>query len=312
MVDQDGEENLTSSDEWYWYDKSRLAFWLLHDTWPAELGLCLICDIDPEKSEELDFDDLVDMVNIKPEDKPPYSLYERICLLSEDPIYKLEREKHPAKRDAAKAKQYLKDWTEGRDKADIKPEYINPDYTDICNRIRLREAAYWKHDKCWLIFLSNPLHSHNSRLEPSFLIEWAASKRIDIPWLDWAKARGYLAEDSTESQLKSNEKLQSDTPSDKRRQEGLQAAIEILNQKHANGELNNWQDFELCMRKAEIIAFVRDNPTDYPNCSKTKTMLRKDKAQTIKDQEPTLTKSFSDFTKDPTIWAEYERLRNGE
>ncbi len=96
MVDQDSRKGLVSSDEWHWYDKSRLSFWLRYDTWPVELGLCLICDIEPEKSEELDFDDLVDMVNIKPEDKPSYALYKSVCLLSEDPIYKLEPKKHLA------------------------------------------------------------------------------------------------------------------------------------------------------------------------------------------------------------------------
>jgi len=52
MVAQDSRESLVSSDEWYWYDKSKLAFWLRYDTWPAELGLCLICDIDPDKSQD--------------------------------------------------------------------------------------------------------------------------------------------------------------------------------------------------------------------------------------------------------------------
>lgn len=233
MVDQDSRKGLVSSDEWHWYDKSKLSFWLRYDTWPVELGLCLICDIDPEKSEELDFDELVDMVNIKPEDKPPYALYKGVCLLSEDPFYKLKPKKHPQKYDFGEAKQYLKDKADWLEKDDIKPEYTNPDYTDICERLRSRAAACMKHGECWTLFESNPWHSDQSRLEPSSFIGWAASKGIDIPWLDWAKGQGLV---TTERSKLSGGKTKKETDIKKNDQinELREAAVQIAIKRRVN------------------------------------------------------------------------------
>jgi len=240
MADQDDKESLSPSDEWYWYDKSRLAFWLRYDTWPVELGLCLICDIDPEKSEELDFDGLVDMVNIKPEDKPSYALYGRHCLLSEDPIYILEPKKRPIRYDFTNAKQYLKgrvDMLElqyfKEDRDDIKPEYVNPDYTDICDRIKLREAARMKQMECRVLFKSNPKHSEQERFAPSYFIEWAASKNIEIPWLEWAKHNGHLDKGAGNTQPQSKAppairvKKTSSTENSERREEQKQEITEL-------------------------------------------------------------------------------------
>ena len=189
MVDQDSRKGLVASDEWHWYDKSKLPFWLRYDTWPVELGLCLICEIDPEKSEDWNIDDLVDHVNIMPGDESPHRDFKSICLLSEDPIYKLEPMEHFVGHQFAKAKQYLKDQADWLDRDDINPEYI-----DICDRIRLREAARKKHGECCVLFDSNPKHLEHDSFSPLYFIGWAASKEIDIPWLDWAVQNNLVKE----------------------------------------------------------------------------------------------------------------------
>ncbi len=313
MVDQDSREGPVSSDAWYWYGKSKLAFWLRYDTWPAELGLCLICDIDPERGEELTIDDVVDGVDIMPGDKFPHRVFKSVCLLSEDPIYKLEPVRKPGRYALSVAKQYLDeiaDWLDNEivdETDDIKPEYIKPNYSDICDRLRLRHAACKKRNECWILFESNPAHLEQETFAPSYFIDWAASKGFDIPWLKWA------VQDNLVKARKTKALAVSDVPekaseSDKRREEGLSAAITILGDKHAGGALSDWQDFEKCMRKAVVIDYIRKNPTVFPHCAKTKPILDKNEGQSIKDREPTLTKSFPDFTKTTEIVDEYERL----
>ena len=72
--------------------------------------------------------------------------------------------------------------------------------------------------------------------------------------------------------------------------------------------MNDRQDFEQCMGKAEIIDFIRANPEKYPYCDMIRSKLNNDQAQNIKDREPTLARNFRDFRKDPTVLAEYEKL----
>ena len=91
---------------------------------------------------------------------------------------------------------------------------------------------------------------------------------------------------------------------DKRRQGGLQAAIDILNQKHANGELNDWNDFEQCMNKAEIITLIRANPADYPYCNKIKSnqsqaMIKRKRSRTESRRSP---RAFQTLGKTQPFW----------
>lgn len=302
MADQGSRQGLVSSDEWSWYDRSKLAFWLRYDTWPVELGLCLICDIDPEKSEDLNIENIVDYVNIMPDQKFSHRVFKSVCLLSEDPIYKLEPMKDPVTWNFDHAKQYLKEVADWQDRDDIKPEYI-----DICDRLRLREATCKKHGECWALFESNPEHLDQETFAPSYFIDWAISKGIAIPWIDWAMEHHLVNESTTETSA-DNDAPKRDKPKDKRLAEGLKAAKTILDQEHIRGKLRNWRDFKTCMKKAVVIKFIRRNPADFPHCDKIDSRLDGNKRRTIKDQEPTLTKDFPNFTEHPDILAEYEKL----
>ena len=90
-----------------------------------------------------------------------------------------------------------------------------------------------------------------------------------------------------------------------RREEGLNAAIRILRLKHENDKLRNTDDFERYMRKAFVIRYIRKNSEYFPHCAKMKSYPDR---QSFKDQEPTLTKDFPDFTKDNKIVEVYEHL----
>ena len=233
MVDQDNNERLVSSDEWHWYGKSKLDFWLRHDTWSTELGLCLICNIDPEKSEDLNIDDIVDGVDIMPGDKFSHRVFERVCLLSEDPIYKLEPAKNPDDWAFHRAKKHLEDITSWLNEDDIDPKYIKPSFNDICDRLRFRQAACERHNECWSLFESNPAHLAQETFAPTYFVGWAASKGIETPWLDWAKHNGYVLDDPKTARRKSREtqavsvKKTPSTKAPERDEEKMQEIVEL-------------------------------------------------------------------------------------
>ena len=75
-----------------------------------------------------------------------------------------------------------------------------------------------KAEQAWKIYFSNPDHDvdpsrtwdqkdYEQRIQrpPIHFVDWAESKGIEVPWRDWAKARGYLAETSIEPQLETKE-----------------------------------------------------------------------------------------------------------
>lgn len=294
-------EKENEPNSWRYYDDSSLVTLLRHDTWDPQTAVSLICEIDPRHSE-----------TFEPRIYYNTPLVEAFMIDETQPFWKIKllstnKKAHVPRcwyRDIDDIQAASMDWDRRWEEWQDRPD----PYVSLDDEITPQNEAQRRFVDVLDIYFSSPPHKTNPIRSPRYFVDWAVSKGIEIRWLEWAKARGYLVEDSTESQLKTNEEQLRVTPSDKRKQEGLQAAIEILNQKHANGELNDWQDFKRCMRKAEIIALVRDSPKDYPNCDKTKPPLNNDQAQTTKDREPTLSRSFPDFTKDATILAEYERL----
>ena len=174
-------------------------------------------------------------------------------------------------------------------------------------RMSLRIDAERHMRRAWDLYRRNPEHSEDDQRPPCEFVEWGKTQGLDIPWFDWADKNDLLkATDTGESAVSDAPKRV--TATDKRRDEGLKAAILILKRKHASGGLIDWHDFEKCMRKAVVIDYIRKNPTVFPHCAKTKPILDQNEGQSIKDREPTLTKSFPDFTKTTEIVDEYERL----
>ena len=171
----------------------------------------------------------------------------------------------------------------------------------------------------WEIYFSNPRHGIEPYSEiadeddfermigrpPSYFIDWAETKRIEICWLDWAKARGYLLKETKAETQSDSDTPQRLTLSDARREEGLNAAIRILRHKYESDDLRNMDDFERYMKKDFVIKYIRKHSEDFPRCAKIKPFLER---LPLKDREPTLTKDFPDFTKNKNIVEEYERL----
>lgn len=305
MVDQDSREGPTSSDEWYWYDKSNLDYWLRHDTWTWRRGFLLMCDIHMDYTRPLDA--WYSPVVVEPEDEQVfYQPFSYVALLSEDPIYQLSPIKNPNSAELAHNMQRLEALMRDRGRGDMEI-----DSEDILARMSKRERAWSTLRTTYDIFMSNPDHVATDKfevatykIETAYLLDWAASKRISIPWLKWAEERDLLKAPETETPavIDTPDRI---TPSDKRRKEGLIAAISLLRQNDANGKLRNREEFESSMGKASVINHVRKHPKVYPHCAEIRSYADR---QTIKDQEPTLTKDFPDFTEAKEIVEEYDRL----
>lgn len=282
------------------YTRSSLEEWFRLDVWRPKEAMCLLCDIDPEMADI----DWPDKDSVEPGFNADGPIINNASLFS----YRWSHEplKYLTADEKARYHRYRLNSLE-----DVDPKTLSKEdkkFAEIAEASFELAVAEDTLKSLWIIFrrTKDAKEIDSSGTEPQWYVQWALKRGFKIPWLEWAVQHGFLVEDSTESQLKTNEKLQRDKPY-KRKQEGLQAAIEVLNQKHANGELNDRQDFEQCMGKAEVIAFIRANPEEYPCCDEIKP---KDREGIIKDREPTLTRNFPDFRKDPTILAEYEELTN--
>ena len=180
-------------------------------------------------------------------------------------------------------------------------------HNDEIEQKRLKlSAAEEKLQKIWLIICrANDLELEDHAMSsPKSYLVWAQRRGINIPWLEWAIQNNLVEPPKTEA-VETNNVLEPIKPSDKRREEGLRAAIAILRQEHASGKLRARQDFEKCMRKVVVIEHIRENPADFPLCANIEP---KNDRRLIKDREPTLTKDFPDFTQTKEIADEYERL----
>ena len=176
---------------WDQYSNSDLSHWLRYDTWSVRLGLCLICDIDPDQSNDMDFDSLVDMTNIRPKDRPAHPIFDSVVLLSENSIYNLPPDSSPDDSDVFHALQRIDVQNNHPDGGLNLPDIVL-ESTDILARMKRRHDACAKLGQCWAIFASNPAHFKQESFAPSFFINWARQKEVEVPWLDWSRNNGYL------------------------------------------------------------------------------------------------------------------------
>jgi len=175
---------------WKAYDASALTHLLRHDSWHVDIGLPLLCGIDPENSSQYSrvaLKSIVDHVNIFPDDiETDRPIYQSIALLAEDFRYNLVPKQRPDTFEIKEALQSLRNRGLELDPSDSRIK------TDIASRLESRSAAHRALNECWQIFSSNPDHVMHPIRGPQYFINWAKSKCIDVPWLDWAIENGYL------------------------------------------------------------------------------------------------------------------------
>ena len=196
---------------WKAYDQSVLKRYLRHDTWHANVAIPLLCDIDPKNSDELNFADIVDFVNIRPEDRPDYPCYERITILSENLIYNLEPHTLPLRHEIGIALQTISDVR------NTKSDSVYVDTPDnIGPRLITRSKAHKLLTELYEIFFSNPDHISDPRQDeldaasgnivnirmrqqrtPAYYLNWAKSKGVEVKWLEWANARSLLPKEQS-------------------------------------------------------------------------------------------------------------------
>ena len=187
MAEKDGRQNPVPGDKWCWYEKSALSNCLRHDTWHWQLALPLICNIDMRNSGRSAawygnmFADpqLVETLF--------YEDFDHVALLSEDSIYQLTPIKTPTNADLAHNMRRLAalKMDSGRDDVEFQTE-------DIRVRMSKRYRACTELRQARNIFMSKPGHIATDAFEPTYFLRWAASKGIDIPWLEWATSRGLV------------------------------------------------------------------------------------------------------------------------
>ena len=327
---------------WRNFDDSPLPLLLRYDRLSPQVAIPLLCNIDTDRSEKFSaytyfglFDNNVIEAMGGPYDDPDpirdwmtkdYPEYWRIRLLSDRPEVcprcwyeslagiseECERWRH----------ELLTAVPPGFDEGKYFGEFYTSHQLETYDPPEISEHNNWqqKLEKAWKIYFSNPDHyldpsrvwdqndyEQRTRRPPIYFIDWAETKGIEIPWLDWAKSNGLVQSPKAKDPIDKDE-LREATPMEKRRKEGIHAAIKILNQKYANGELNAWQDFERWMKKSFVIQYIRANPSDFPNCSRIKSKSSKIQEQSLAEQEPTLARGFPSFATDPSILSEYERL----
>jgi hypothetical protein len=325
--------------EWGNFDDSPLPLLLRFDYLEPKVAIPLLCNIDPEKSVPFcawTYFRLTEPV-VKASLERPYEEYWmandfpeywRIRLLSDN------RESRPRcwYESLAGISDQCENWRKTLldqllpgASVDLSHQLHPCDLEEISKHVAAqREVA-----KAWKIFWSNPSHEVDPNgvwdvadfqrqvsHPPNYFIEWAESKGIEVAWLEWARARGFLVDRGKTESLSADEQSASNTLptrdnpervplTEKRRKEGLTAAKMILRQKHDGGKLSERAKFNEYMKKSAVINFIRKRPGDFPECARTKQYPNR---RTIKDKEPTLTKDFPDFTKDPEILAEYKWL----
>jgi hypothetical protein len=276
--------------EWKNFDDSPLPKLLRYDYWSPNVAIPLICNIDTARSEEFDqhgSEDQVDYVDILPGTEVEWPTYKSIRLLSEDRNCFLDDERRN------ETTKKVKDLWE--------IYFSNPDHGII-------NVHVWSEDEL-LAQLDRP---------PKYFIEWAKSKSVQIPWLMWARDRGFVVDKPMRESSSANDPLTSNTlpaddrsgratPSELRRDEGLVAAKMILKIKSRDGKLSR-EKFNDCMKKSAVISFIRQRPELFPRCADVESYQSDLYRQTTKDKEPTLSKDFPDFTKHMEILEEYRKL----
>ncbi|MCH9026683.1 MAG: hypothetical protein IIA05_06145 [Proteobacteria bacterium] len=206
MGGKDSRGRLDSSDELCWYENSNLSDWLGHDTWPWQLGLLLICNIDKTNSAYSDLwysTALTDLEQIFCEN------FVYVALLSEDPIFHLRPIRDPSASEVdADIKRLLALKREfGRDDLEIHSD-------DVQVRMSNRHCAFMALRHAHDIFMSNPKHEANDKFEPRYFLSWAALKGIDIPWLEWAKSNDFVTNPPEKTPLAKTKKESSATKSE--------------------------------------------------------------------------------------------------
>ena len=171
---------------WRYYDKSSLPTLLRHDTWDPVTAIALLCEIDPRNSELFKPEVYYKTSLVEPMMYDEAHPYWKIKLLSADKEANIPRCWYASVDDIQGAEaDWEKKWREW-------PEITDP-YTSFDEITAPQFAAERRFVEVGEIFDSSPDHRDDPTRSPKYFIDWALSKDIEIKWLEWAQARGYLA-----------------------------------------------------------------------------------------------------------------------
>lgn len=205
---------------WQNYDHSALPTLLLHDTWTTHFGIALLCDLDPN-SEGLKGQCEVGQVPV---------VIVQVLSMPDGLIFDLTDESKFVGFGCPPGMSYYHDSYPEKDGDHGWRDFFryqnlgligeNDKFRDLADRAEACEDNYLRIKS---IFDSHPDHAFGGRFSPQYFIDWAHSKNIDIPWLEWAQDRGFI-----EGAAKVPEKI---VPSDSPTQSATPESVETKNRK---------------------------------------------------------------------------------
>ena len=217
----EGSPKTRASDDGYHF--STLHKWFRLDTWTDKEAICLICDIDPAGAEIDWFGNPIaaGLVQHVP-------IIKQAQLLSEgSSFYKTPREQlNPVEKEITASIIRL-------EIPDFSSDQLEPSSKVYEKNIKL-EAAQERLQQIWSIYSrASDKGIGFGKERPSWYVNWALRRDINIGWLDWAEHNGYLVRESEKTQpdtrepvaTRSRKKISANTP--ERHQENEQEIKEL-------------------------------------------------------------------------------------
>jgi len=225
MNDNVSEKNKEATNN---YDFSELSTYLKYDTWHANLGIPLMCDINiaasPVRQGEVldDSSDWPANFSVSPPSFNPISLLSENRFLTTNPTCQRDNFESHSERVVNKVAKKIR-----RDPVSFRPLPEQPFKTsspsDVAHVLSARWKAYIRMRDTWGLFFSNSDHIAEPVRSPKYFLDWAAEKNIHVPWRAWAESEGYLNDNSSMPDSSGKpEKL------DKRWEDSLLATIAAL------------------------------------------------------------------------------------
>ncbi len=204
-------------------EPTSLSRWFLHDTWTAREGFLLLMGLDPGGTV---FEETVDILG------QPLEEFRITCYLDgrgiDLTLWKLEYQKR--QKESALARE------QGRHRLALAIRTRRYDTDEIRKEISQLSDTYNTMMSIW------NSGEHPKRNPPVYYIAWAEAQGFEVPWIDWAREKGFLPHPqqsgegaSTAEHTEVDEQPTSARPSEQRDKELQEAANSLAQELKRQG-----------------------------------------------------------------------------